>query len=150
LQADITQPADIDSTIQQTVDKWGVLDILVTNCGGPPACTFYELNTEQWETSINQILLSAVRLIKAALPHLRQSAAPAILTITSVSAKQPIPNLIISNYLRSGILGLTKTLSQELAPAGIRVNSILPGWIATDRQKELIAARAAKSGKTPE
>lgn len=150
LQADINQPAGIDRTIQQTVDKWGGLDILVTNCGGPPAGTFDDINTEQWQTSINQILLSAVRLIKAALPHLRQSAAPAILTITSVSAKQPIPNLILSNSLRAGILGLTKTLSQELAPDAIRVNSILPGPIATDRQQELIAAQAAKSGKPPE
>ena len=94
--------------------------------------------------------LSHTRLIRAALPCLRDSSSAAILTITSISAKQPIPDLILSNSIRSGVLGMTKTLSQELGPAGIRVNSILPGFTSTDRVKSLISDRAAKAGTSYE
>jgi 3-oxoacyl-[acyl-carrier protein] reductase len=126
------------------------LDILVTNAGGPPAGTFDDIDLTAWEASVNLNLLSAVRLIKYALPHLRQSAAPAILTVTSSSTKQPAENLILSNSIRLAVIGLTKTLSRELGSDRIRVNSILPGWTYTERVEELIAARTAKSGKTKE
>lgn len=95
-------------------------------------------------------LLSTVRLVKSALPHLRQSTAPAILTITSTSTKQPVQNLVLSNSIRLAVIGLTKTLSQELGSDKIRVNSILPGWTYTERVEELINARIAKSGETKE
>lgn len=150
LRADVTQQEDIERTIDATVEKFGGLDILITNAGGPPTGTFDDFDLAAWEAAVNLNLLSAVRLIKYALPHLRQSAAPAILTITSSSTKQPVPNLILSNSIRLSVIGLTKTLSRELASDGIRVNSILPGWTYTERVEELIAARAAKSGKTKE
>jgi 3-oxoacyl-[acyl-carrier protein] reductase len=94
--------------------------------------------------------MSAVRLIRTALPHLRESDAPSILTITSVSVKQPLPGLLLSNVLRPGVVGLTKTLSQELAGAGIRVNSILPGWTRTERVDELLNYRAEANDSSVE
>ena len=160
LRADLTQPGDsVDAKrlvvrhrlINATVEKFGGLDILVTNAGGPPTGTFDNIDLPTWEVSVNLTLLSAVRLVKTALPHLRQSSAPAILTITSSSTKQPIPNLILSNSIRLAVIGLTKTLSHELGADHIRVNSILPGWTYyTERVEQMIAARTAASGKAPE
>jgi 3-oxoacyl-[acyl-carrier protein] reductase len=103
-----------------------------------------------WETSLNLTLLSAVRLIKYAQPHLQKSPAAAILTITSTTTKQPAQNMVLSNSIRLAVIGLTKTLSQELGSEQIRVNSILPGWTYTERVDEIITARIAKSGKTKE
>lgn len=148
LRADVTQQADIEKAINTTVDKFGGLDILVTNAGGPPAANFADTDIAMWEAAVNLTLMSAVRLIKYALPHLQQSATPAILTITSTSAKQPVKNLILSNSIRLAVIGLTKTLSQELGSDRIRVNSILPGWTHTERVDELINARIAKTGAT--
>ena len=150
LRADLTQPGDSDRLIDATLEKFGGLDILVTNAGGPPPGTFDNIDLPTWEASVNLTLLSAVRLVKTALPHLRQSSAPAILTITSSSTKQPIPNLILSNSIRLAVIGLTKTLSHELGADHIRVNSILPGWTYTERVEQMIAARTAASGKAPE
>lgn len=124
IRADLTHQEDIERVIQATVEKFGGLDILVTNTGGPPAGTFDDIDLAAWESSVNLILLSAVRLIKVALPHLRKSSAPAILTITSSSTKQPVQNLILSNSIRLSVIGLTKTLSRELGNDNIRVNSI--------------------------
>ncbi|WP_414754738.1 SDR family oxidoreductase [Anabaena sp. CCY 9910] len=148
VRADVTQPSDIERVINKTVERFGGLDILVTNAGGPPSGTFDETDLATWETAINLNLLSAVRLVKCALPHLRQSTAPAILTITSTSTKQPVKNLVLSNSIRLGVIGLTKTLSQELGKDQIRVNSILPCWTYTERVEELINARMAKTGQT--
>jgi len=150
VRGDVTQQADIERVINATVEKFGGLDILVTNAGGPPAGTFDDIDLPAWEAAVNLNLLSAVRLIKYALPHLRQSTAPAILTITSTSTKQPAQNLVLSNSIRLAVIGLTKTLSQELGSDKIRVNSILPGWTYTERVEELINARIAKSGTTKE
>ena len=150
LRADVTSQADIERVINATVEKFGGLDILVTNAGGPPSGTFDDIDLATWETSINLTLLSTVRLVKSALPHLRQSKAAAILTITSTSTKQPVQNLVLSNSIRLAVIGLTKTLSYHLAGDKIRVNSILPGWTYTERVEELINARIAKSGETKE
>ncbi|HLO87803.1 MAG TPA: SDR family oxidoreductase [Nostocaceae cyanobacterium] len=150
IRADVSQPQDIERLINSTIEKFGGLDILVTNTGGPPPATFDELDITAWETAVNQILFSAVRLIKLALPHLRKSPTPAILTITSSSVKQPVQNLILSNSIRLAVIGLTKTLSRELGGDRIRINSILPGWTYTERVEELITARSAKTGNTLE
>ncbi|BAZ50628.1 SDR family oxidoreductase [Nostoc ellipsosporum NOK] len=150
VRADVTQQADIERVINTTVEKFGSLDILVTNAGGPPAGTFDDTDIAAWEAAVNLNLLSAVRLIQYALPHLRKSTTSAILTITSTSTKQPVKNLVLSNSIRLAVIGLTKTLSQELGSDRIRVNSILPGWTYTERVEELITARIAKSGQTKE
>ncbi|BCL36235.1 SDR family oxidoreductase [Nostoc sp. MS1] len=150
LRADVTQQADIERVIDTTIETFGGLDILVTNAGGPPAGTFDDTDLATWESAVDLTLLSTVRLVKYALPHLRQSTAAAILTITSSSTKQPVKNLVLSNSIRLAVIGLTKTLSQELGKDQIRVNSILPGWTYTERVEELINARIAKTGQTKE
>lgn len=142
---DVTNPNDIERIMAFAVEQCGGLDILITNAGGPPGGTFDSVNWEQWDTAINLTLMSAARLIKAALPYLRQSQAATILTITSISVKKPIGGLIMSNVIRPAVVGLTKTLSQELGPENIRVNSILPGWTATDRVNYLFDFRAQQN-----
>ncbi|MEC4811737.1 MAG: SDR family oxidoreductase [Scytonema sp. PMC 1069.18] len=149
IRADVTQQKDVEHLMNATVQKFGGLDILVTNTGGPSAGNFDDVNLTDWEDSVHLILLSAVRLIKLALPHLRKSFSPAILTITSSTTKQPAPNLILSNCVRMSVIGLTKSLSREFGEDAIRVNSILPGWTYTERVEELIASRTVKNGKTP-
>lgn len=128
--------------IQQTVEAFGGLDILITNTGGPKPGSIDSLDEAAWQTGIDLCLMAHVRLIKSALPHLRKSAAASILTVTSVSVKQPIQNLLISNSVRAATVGLTKSLALELGREGIRVNSILPGWTETERVSELMNARA--------
>jgi 3-oxoacyl-[acyl-carrier protein] reductase len=146
LACDVTKPDDIEQVVAFAAAQYGGLDILITNAGGPPGGTFDSLNLEQWDAAINLTLMSTARLIKAALPHLRQSQAASILTITSISVKKPISGLIMSNVIRPAVVGLTKTLSQELGPENIRVNSILPGWTATDRVNYLLDYRARQNG----
>jgi 3-oxoacyl-[acyl-carrier protein] reductase len=148
--ADVADPDDIEELVVSTVERFGRLDILITNAGGPPGGTFDSVKLEAWEDAFQLTLMSATRLIKAALPHLRNSDAASILTVTSVSVKEPITGLLLSNVMRPGVVGMTKTLSQELGPENIRVNSILPGWTATDRVNELMDYRARTNDTTPE
>lgn len=140
--ADVTDSADIDRLLAFTLDTLGGLDILIVNAGGPPAGNFDTLDQSAWERAVQLTLLSAVALIRAALPALRRSSTPSILTITSVSAKQPIDGLLLSNAIRPAVIGLTKSLALELGPEGIRVNSILPGWTRTERVDYLLQQRA--------
>lgn len=147
-QADITDPASSEALLRQTVERFGGLDILITNAGGPPAGAFDSVTMETFEQAMQLTLLSAARLIKLSLPYLRQSRAGSILTITSISTKQPISGLLMSNVYRPAVVGLTKSLSQELGPEGIRVNSILPGWTATDRVVEIFEYRSEQNGTT--
>jgi 3-oxoacyl-[acyl-carrier protein] reductase len=128
----------------------GGLDILVTNAGGPPAGAIEDFNEDDWAAAIDLSFLSHVRLIRAALPHLRESESASVLTITSYSVKQPIPNLLLSNSIRAATIGLTKTLALELGGEGIRFNSILPAWTETERVYELMSHRAESSGLTVE
>jgi 3-oxoacyl-[acyl-carrier protein] reductase len=136
--------------IQQTVEAFGGLDILITNTGGPKPGSIDSLDEAAWQTGIDLCLMAHVRLIKSALPHLRKSAAASILTVTSVSVKQPIQNLLISNSVRAATVGLTKSLALELGREGIRVNSILPGWTETERVSELMNARATANQTSAE
>ncbi len=144
--ADVSQQSEVEALVQDVVEQFGGLDILVTNAGGPPAGSFVSIGLDTWEQAMQLTLMSNVRLIKTALPYLQQSAAASILTITSVSAKQPMAGLLLSNVLRPAVLGLTKTLSQELAP--IRVNSILPGWTETERVMSLLTYRSEQNHTT--
>lgn len=150
VQGDVTQEADMEHLVNHTVETHGGIDILVTNSGGPPPAPFEDTTLDQWESASNLLLLSMVRLIKLTLPYLRRSEAAAILTVTSASTKQPIQNLILSNSVRLAVVGLTKTLSQELAGDRIRVNSILPGWTYTERVEQLVNSRAQHNGTTPD
>jgi len=147
---DVTAPDDIAKLIDRVIEEYGGLDILVTNAGGPPSAAFEELDDATWERAFHLTLMSAVRLIRAALPHLRQSSAPAVLAITSYSVKQPILNLVLSNSIRMAVIGLIKTLVLELGSEGIRFNSILPGWTETERVHDLMEDRARRAGTTVE
>ncbi len=142
LAGDVGNAMSIEKMVKDAVEALGGLDLLVTNAGGPPAGGFESFSEDDWAKAIDLSLMSHVRLIKAALPYLRESDSASVLTITSYSVKQPIPNLVLSNSIRAATVGLTKTLALELGDEGIRFNSILPGWTKTERVAELMGARA--------
>jgi 3-oxoacyl-[acyl-carrier protein] reductase len=141
---DVTDAAALTAWIAQTVNAWGRVDALLVNAGGPPAGLFVDLTDAQWQAAFELNLLSAVRLIRAALPHMGPGSA--ILTITSSSAVEPIARLALSNVMRAGVAGLVKTLADELAPRGIRVNNLLPGRLDTARVAALDHNTADKLG----
>jgi 3-oxoacyl-[acyl-carrier protein] reductase len=132
LVGDVTQPEVPSYLVEQTVKSFGGLDLLVTNAGGPQSGKFETFDDIAWQKSVDLSLLTHVRLIRAALPYLRQSISASVVTMTSYSLKQPIPNLVLSNSIRAATAGLTKSLSLELGSEGIRFNSILPGWTTTE------------------
>jgi 3-oxoacyl-[acyl-carrier protein] reductase len=145
LTADITKLEDIKRLISYTAETFGTINMLVNNAGGPPAGSFEDLSDETWQASFELNLLSYVRMIREALPYLKQQGGK-ILNIASSSIKEPIPGLILSNTFRTGIIGLAKTLASELAPYDILINTIAPGRIATDRVKHLDQVNADKLG----
>ncbi len=140
--ADVSQPEATTEMVQEAAGLMGGLDILICNAGGPPSGAFEKLDEAAWRKAVDLTFLSNVWLIKAALPFLKHSAAASVLTVTSYSVKQPIPNLTFSNSLRLATIGLTKSLALELGGQGIRFNSILPGWTETERVGEILSARA--------
>ncbi len=143
--------ADVpERLIQQTEDAFDGLDILVTNAGGPPPGSIDTLDEAAWQKGLDMCLMFHVRLIKSALPFLRKSDSASILTVTSMTVKQPIANLLLSNSIRAAAIGLTKSLALDLGGEGIRVNSILPGWTETERVTELMTARATANKSTVE
>jgi 3-oxoacyl-[acyl-carrier protein] reductase len=150
LPGDLLDPAVPAKLVEAAVAALGGLDILVTNAGGPPAGAFDSFDEASWQKAIELSLLSHVRLIRAALPHLKRSGAASVLTVTSYSVKQPIPNLVLSNSIRAATVGLTKSLALELGASGIRCNSILPGWTETERVTELMSFRAKQNGTSVE
>ena len=150
LAGDVADPEVPERLVGETARAFGGLDILITNAGGPPAGAFESFNEAAWQKAIDLSLMSHVRLIRAALPHLRQSTAASVLTVTSYSVKQPIPNLVLSNSVRAATVGLTKSLALELGAQGIRFNSILPAWTETERVYELMKSRSALNHTTLE
>ncbi len=146
---DITKGNEIKKLVAETVAIFGRLDILINNAGGPPAGSFEDMSDQNWQQAFELNLLSYIRMIREALPHLKQNGGH-IINIASSSIKEPIPNLILSNTFRTGIAGLSKSLSQELAKYNILVNTIGPGRIATDRITHLDEVAAQQQGKTQE
>ncbi|HAF61335.1 MAG TPA: 3-oxoacyl-ACP reductase [Anaerolineaceae bacterium] len=142
---DVTDPSFADKVINEIQFRFGGLDILITNAGGPPAGRLDDFSDVDWLLAFQSTFLSHVRLIKAAKPLLARSSTPSILTVTSAAVKQPMENMILSNSIRSATVGMTKTLANELGPEGIRVNSILPGWTATERVQNLMSIRATQN-----
>ncbi len=134
---DVTKPQDLERIVAATVRQFGQIDILVNNAGGPPPGTFEQFSDEQWLSAFNLNLLSAVRTIRLVLPHMRKRGAGRIINIVSVSVKQPIDGLLLSNAIRTGVIGMAKTLSVELAPDNITVNNVCPGPILTDRVRQV-------------
>lgn len=143
--ADLTRPRDCEDLIARAVDRFGAVHALINNAGGPPSKTFDDLTDEDWLSAVDLTLMSAVRLTRAALPHLRQVQG-SIVTITSISVKQPLAGLVLSNSIRPGVVGLGKSLADELADANVRVNDVGPGSIWTGRQEYLMRTRAEKAG----
>ncbi len=147
-----TLPVDLASTegpaafVQFAVEQTGGVDILVTNTGGPPVGTFAEHDDDAWQHATDLVLMSAVRMIRAAVPHMEQRGGGRIVNVTSISVKQPIAGLLLSNSLRAAVVGMAKTLSAELAHQGILVNNVCPGRIATDRLMQLDQSRAERTG----
>lgn len=137
--ADLSDAQQCTDAVQRAVQDLGRLDALVINAGGPPRARFEELEDAAWDAAYQLTLMSAVRLVRAALPALRQSDAASILFISSWSVRQPINGLTLSNSIRGATAGLAKTLSNELAPQ-VRVNTLLPGTIRTERQLEVALA----------
>jgi 3-oxoacyl-[acyl-carrier protein] reductase len=147
---DVSVISEAEKVVRTASEMMGGLDVIVTNAGGPPAGTFDNFSVDDWRSATDLTFITHVALIKAALPYLRQSSRPAILTITSSAVKQPVDNLTLSNAIRPAVIGLTKTLSLELGAEGIRVNSILPGMTDTDRVDFLMKSRAEKNNTTPD
>lgn len=150
IRTDLTDDAEICHLADETLRRFGRIDILVTNNGGPPAGYFDDLADEVWFKAHQMTLMSAVRLIRAVLPAMRVQQWGRIINITSVSVKQPLDNLLLSNVYRPGVVGLAKTLSAQVATDGITVNNVAPGYTRTDRVLELAEARAAGEGKAVE
>lgn len=146
VQADVSSPENINRFVELSVEKFHRIDAVVCNAGGPPSGSFLSLNDSDWHDAFALNVMSVVRLIRATVPYLAQSGTGRIVNIASSSVKQPIQDLILSNTLRLGLHGLVKTLSNELAPQGILVNTVAPGRIDTDRVRLLDNKRAEKSG----
>lgn len=135
--ADLTDPADISTLVERTVEEFGGLDHLVTSAGGPPSGPFLDTTDEDWEQAYDLLVMSVVRLVRESTPHLREGNGGTIVTITSRSVKEAIDSLVLSNAVRMSVIGLEKTLSKELAP-DVRTNAVLPGSHETARIRELV------------
>ncbi len=152
---DVTDEAQIEQAILRTVGQFGGLNIMVTNAGGPPAGYVGDFDADQWRQALELNLMSTINLCRHALPHLRRAAGASdplarIVMITSVSAKEPIPNLYLSNVARAGVQGFAKSLAAEVGPEGITVNTVLPGYTRTARLRELAEAVQARTGASIE
>jgi 3-oxoacyl-[acyl-carrier protein] reductase len=144
--ADLTRASDVEAFARATLARFGRVDILVANSGGPPAGPFLDLRAEDWERSFQLVVMSTVRTCYAFVPAMVGQGSGSIVASQSYSVKQPIENLILSNSLRMAVIGMMKTLAMELGPKGIRVNSINPGWTRTERVEQLMEDRASRSG----
>lgn len=148
--ADVTDDQASERFVNVALERAGRVDILVTNAGGPPAATFDQANLDMFRKAFELNALSAIRLAKMVLPGMRQQKWGRIINITSVSAKQPIDGLILSNTVRAGLTGWAKTVSTEVAADNVTVNNVAPGYTLTERQEQLAEARSAALGKSKE
>jgi len=146
VQADVSSKADVVSLVQAAAARFGRIDALICNSGGPPAGTFMDMDDDKWEAAVQLNLMSVIRLIRETVPHMLTAGGGRIVNISSVAIKQPIPGLILSNTLRLGLHGLVKTIANEFADKGILVNTLCPGRFSTDRIQTLDAATAAREG----
>ena len=143
---DVTDETAVHDFVQAVVDKFGSADICVTNAGGPPAKGFLAASVNDWRKAIDLNLLSTVYFAREVIPHMQAKRWGRIITITSITTKQPVPDLVLSNAVRAGVFGLVKSLANEFGKDGILVNNVGPGFTATDRLKELAKSRSAAQG----
>ena len=148
--ADVSVPDDVQRLVDSGITRFGRIDILVTNAGGPPAGTFENISQEEWEAATRLTLYSAINLSRQVLPGMKERSWGRILNITSIAVKQPVDGLLLSNSLRAAVTGFARTLANEVASDGITVNNILPGYTRTERVEELASMMAEKKGITAE
>jgi len=148
VRVDLTRRTEIAMMVEQTVEAFGSVDILVNNTGGPPSTRFVDTTERDWLDAVGSLLMSVVHCCRAAAPYMVQARWGRIINMTSFAAKEPAEQLVLSNTLRAGLLGLTKTLANEYAGSGVLVNAVCPGWTRTRRMVELVSATAAQTGKT--
>ncbi len=150
VEADLAVPSQLEGLVREVEDRLGPIDILVPNGGGPHVKAAADLTDEDWSRAIPTVFLFVPRLCRLVLPGMRRRGWGRIVAINSVSARQPIPRLALSNALRPAVLGYLKTLSQEVAADGVTVNAVLPGYTRTERQEELARQSAGLSGRSPQ
>jgi 3-oxoacyl-[acyl-carrier protein] reductase len=148
--ADVSQASDIKRLIDTTLDQFNHVDILVCNAGGPPPGQFMDMREESWDQALEQNLKSVIRLCRALIPGMKERSWGRIITITSTSVFEPLPNLILSNVTRAAVNNLVHSLARELAPYGILVNNVMPGSILTQRTYQLRREQAEKTGESVE
>ncbi|MCD6514973.1 MAG: SDR family oxidoreductase [Candidatus Odinarchaeota archaeon] len=150
VKADVRKAEDIEKVVTETIKKHSTVHILVNNSGGPPAGYFEDFTDKDWYDAIDLLLMSTVRFIRLVLPYMKKQKWGRIINLTSVSVKQPIDNLILSNSIRLAIIGMAKTLANQLAKDNITINNVCPGPILTQRMENLARARAEREGITIE
>ena len=147
---DVSRPSDVAAIAKRAIDRFGRIDILVTNAGGPPSGRFETLAPEMWQSAVDLTLMSVVNLAAAVLPGMKERKWGRIINVTSIAVKQPVDGLMLSNSLRSAVTGFARTLANEVAESGITVNNILPGYTRTERVEQLAEAAAKREGITSE
>lgn len=148
--ADVSLPADVERVVSATLERYGRVDILVTNAGGPPSGRFETLDREKWDAAVSLTLHSVVDLSRRVLPGMMERRWGRIINVTSIAAKQPVDNLMLSNSLRAAVTGFARTLANEVAKHGVTVNNVLPGYTRTERVDELAEQMAKGAGTTPD
>ena len=147
---DVTDPHAVTAFVEEITERFGTVDICVTNAGGPPPRMFLETTDAEWDAAFALNLKSIIHLARAVLPGMQRQRWGRIVTLTSVSVRQPVSDLVYSNAIRAGVLGLVKSLSNEFGPDGITVNNVGPGYTATERLRSLIASGAARANLSEE
>ncbi len=145
---DVSDPAAVSRFVAGVAAKFGSVDICVTNAGGPPAKGFLACTLEEWQRAIELNFLSTVYFAREVIPHMQRKRWGRLITITSITTKQPVADLVLSNAVRAAVVGLVRSLANEFGKDGILVHNVGPGFTATERLKELARTRAANSGKT--
>ena len=145
---DVSKEADIEKVVSETINQYSTVDIMVNNAGGPPVGTFEEHSLQTWQKALELNFFSALRFSKLVVPHMKKSGWGRIVNMTSYSVKQPLDGLILSNTVRAGVTGLTKSMSNELGQYGILVNNVCPGRIHTDRITDLARQFAEEKGQS--
>ncbi len=147
--ADVSRPEGVERVAAAAMERFGRVDVLVTNAGGPPAGTFEQHGGEAWEAAFSLTLRSVVELTRIVLPGMKERRWGRILNVTSIAVKQPVDNLMLSNSLRAAVTGFARTLANEVAPFGITVNNLLPGYTRTERVDQLAVTAAKTEGVAP-
>jgi 3-oxoacyl-[acyl-carrier protein] reductase len=147
---DVTDNSAVQKFVENVSKRFGRIDVCVANAGGPPAKNFLSISPDEWRKAVDLNLLSTVYLARAVIPYMQRHRWGRIITITSVSVKQPVQDLVLSNSVRAAVVGLVKSLSNEFGKDGILVNNVAPGFTATERLQELAQVRALAAGSSPQ